>query len=67
MRAENAAVRRAARQLVVAWRQERQAAAEHSINAWRLEGILRGERARRQDAETALLDMRAQKETEQPQ
>lgn len=67
MRAENAAVRRAARLLVGAWRQERAAAAEHSINAWRLEGILRGERARRQDAETALLDMRAQKETEQPQ
>lgn len=67
VRAENAAVRRVARQLVVAWRQERAAAAEHSINAWRLEGILRGERARRQDAETALLDMRAQKETEQPQ
>ncbi len=35
--------------------------------AWRLEGILRGERARRQDAEAARLDMRAQSDTENPQ
>ena len=67
LRAENTTVRRVARVLVGAWRKEKASAAEHSINAWRLEGILRGERARRQDAETALLDMRAQKETEQPQ
>ena len=32
LRAENTTVRRAARVLVAAWRQERQAAAEHSIN-----------------------------------
>ena len=38
----------------------KRAATKHWINAWRLEGILRGERARRQDAEAALLDMRAQ-------
>jgi len=53
---------------VKAWaRVWKRAATKHWINAWRLEGILRGERARRQDAETALLDMRAQKETENPQ
>ena len=45
----------------------KRAATKHWINAWRLEGILRGERARRQDAEAALLDMRAQSDTENPQ
>ena len=51
-----------------AWaRGGKRAATKHWINAWRLEGILRGERARRQDAEAALLDMRAQSDTENPQ
>ena len=53
---------------VKAWaRVWKRAATKHWINAWRLEGILRGERARRQDAEAALLDMRAQSDTENPQ
>lgn len=37
----------------------KRAATKYFIANWRLRGILRGERARREDAETALLGMRA--------
>lgn len=37
----------------------KRAATRHWINAWRLEGILRGERARRQDTDAALDSARA--------